>query len=158
MLSKQVLCGLISRGGVCADIEGDSVAEVYLAALRKMHLPDYLSPEVVQAELLEREKILSTAVGNCIAIPHPRRSLITDDAEQRIGVFYLKKPLDMSAPDGRPVSTLFLLLTAKTSFHFETLSSLATLIQQDKFKLLLKNAPNEWQLCDAIYNSPMEHA
>ena len=54
MLSKQVLCGLISRGGVFAEIEGTTVADVYLAALRKMHLPDYLSPEVVQAELLER--------------------------------------------------------------------------------------------------------
>ncbi|MBQ2315332.1 MAG: PTS sugar transporter subunit IIA [Treponema sp.] len=152
MLSKQVLCGLISRGGVFAEIEGTTVADVYLAALRKMHLPDYLSPEVVQAELLEREKILSTAVGNSIAIPHPRRSLITLDEDQRVGVFFLKEPLVMSAPDGRPVTTLFLLLTAKTSFHFETLSSLAALIQHDKFKTVLKSVPNEWQLCDAICN------
>jgi PTS system nitrogen regulatory IIA component len=61
----------------------------------------------VTQELLKREDLGSTGVGNGIAIPHARLSGLA----RPFGFFArLKRPIDFDAIDGEPVDLVFLLL------------------------------------------------
>ena len=93
MLMENTLGGLIRNGGVFTDVEGKTPQEIFANVCPKVDFPEDFDREALIAELVEREKILSTAVGNGIAIPHPRKSMVKEDEDQRIIVCYLKKPI-----------------------------------------------------------------
>ena len=150
MLMENTLGGLIRIGGVFADVEGKTPEEIFNNVCRNVSFPEGFDVESLISELVEREKILSTAVGNGIAIPHPRKSMVKEDADQRIIVCYLKKPMDMSAPDERRVSVMFILLTKSTQFHLQILSDLAKLIHQEDFRKFLDTKPNMDSLVEKI--------
>ena len=86
MLSAKELSNLITSGGVFTEVKGSTVKEVYENFTQKINLPDGLYAEVLNKELIERENVLSTAVGNGIAIPHPRTQLIHNPSDERIAV------------------------------------------------------------------------
>ena len=105
---------LVQRGGVFYDIEGDNPAEIYNNLCSVMPVPSGCSRKELQKELMERENVLSTAVGNGIAIPHPRKPLIQEDADERIVVCFPKNSVVMSTPDSKKVFVMFVLLTKNT--------------------------------------------
>lgn len=140
---------LIHRGGVY-DVEGTSPEEIYDKVSKMIDLPDGMTPEQVYNALCAREKILSTAVGNGIALPHARSPIMKDAADQRICVVYLKEPLDMQAPDERKVSVMFILLTHDSQTHLKVLSTLVGLFRKASFKKLLESHASEAQLLNAI--------
>ena len=82
MVSADDLCSLIQKGGVFKDVEGTSVSEILSSAVSLMKLPAGLSSDLLKTELIERENILSTAVGNGIALPHPHRKIIDASDDQ----------------------------------------------------------------------------
>ena len=150
MISVEDLCALIKKGGVYRDVEGTTVPEILSSVVSKMKLPEGLDPQVLLRELVEREKILSTAVGNGIALPHPHRKVIDDPSDKRIAVCFLKEPIDMQAPDSRKVYVYFILLTAASQEHLDILSGIANLAKNGGFKSLLETRPDEEALLDGI--------
>lgn len=79
--------------------------------------------------LFAREKLGTTALGYGVAIPHGRDAAV----QQITGAFVrLKEPLPFDAPDGKPVSLVFVLLVPENGAgsHLEVLAALA-----DKFSL-----------------------
>ena len=141
---------LIKRGGVIFDAEGDTPEKVYKVIVQSQKLPDYLSADKLYSELVEREKLISTAVGNGLALPHPRYSLLKNDDEQRIIVCYPKKTLDMKSPDAKPVFVFFAILSNSSKVHLQILSKLAFLIQNNEFRAILAGKPDADVLADAI--------
>ena len=101
---------LIHRGGVFFDVDGDSPKEVYKNLKKILNLPASMSADEIYNALCAREDIMSTAVGNGIALPHARTPIVKNEEDQRICVVYLKNALDMNAPDGLHVHTMFVLL------------------------------------------------
>lgn len=150
MVSVDDLCSLIQKGGVFKDVEGTTVSEILSNAVSLIKLPAGLSRELLNTELIEREKILSTAVGNGIALPHPHRKVINATDDQRIAVCFLKTPIDMQAPDSRKVYVYFILLTAASQKHIDILSGIANLAKDKEFKLLLESCPDEATLLAGI--------
>ena len=150
MLTEASIRGLIRNGGVFKDVEGSTPKEVFENLCAMADLPDCFDKKNLVEELSEREKILSTAVGNGIAIPHPRKSLVDEDANQLMMVCYLKTPIAMSAPDERKVSVMFVLLTKSSQFHLQTLSNLARLIHDDSFRKFLDTKPDAESLIEKI--------
>ncbi|MBR1912859.1 MAG: PTS sugar transporter subunit IIA [Treponema sp.] len=150
MLSSKELCDLIAKGGVVADIKGSTINEVYENFTRKINLPDGLYADVLNKELIERENVLSTAVGKGIAIPHPRKQLIHNPSDERIAVCFPKEQISMQSPDSAPVFAFFVLLTYTSQSHLAILSTLAALVQNKDFVDLLKTKPNQKALFDAI--------
>lgn len=149
MLSASDLCDLIHKGGVVT-LEGQTMKAVYSDMLSKIHLPSELDQREVFEELLLREKILSTAVGDGVAIPHPRKPMLSDESEQRMAVCFLKEPLDMKALDTMKVRVLFVPIMASSPCHLELLSCIALLVRNVEFKKLLWTQPDENTLCDCI--------
>lgn len=136
---------LISKGDVIV-ASGDTVEEVFSSICSQAKLPSGITADSLVKELMDREKVLSTAVGNGIAIPHPRRPLFSNSDECRAIVAYLKTPIDMQAPDFKKVYAMFILLSASSQFHIKALSSLAVLFKNDEFKKSLQMKPGKEEL------------
>lgn len=74
--------------------------------------------------LFAREKLASTGLGHGVAIPHGRIKGLRDT----VGVFaHMKQPIPFDAPDGAPVSLIFVLLVPEqaTDLHLQILGELA---------------------------------
>lgn len=144
------LAQLIHRGGVFKNVEGSTPQEIYAKVCKMIDLPDGMTSETVYKALCDREAVLSTAVGNGIALPHARAPIMRDASEQRICVVYLKNPIDMKAPDEREVFVMFVLLAHNSQIHLKVLSSLAALFRDAKFKKALELRSDEATLASII--------
>ncbi|MBO7122399.1 MAG: PTS sugar transporter subunit IIA [Treponema sp.] len=140
---------LILKGGIINNVDANNPFEVYEQIKTKIHLPKSVTPDLLYEGLSAREKVLSTAVGRGIALPHCRDIILSGSDEQQITVVYLKNPIDMNAPDGRKVDTMFVLLTSNSQSHLQVLSRLAGLIKNDSFVELLRNRASAEELAEA---------
>ncbi len=141
---------LLQKGGVFMDVEGSTPEEIYKNVSEKIDLPKSISKETVYNALCAREKIMSTAIGNGIALPHASAPVIKEEDEQRIIVAYLKNPLDMKAPDERSVYVMFIILTQNRQIHLEILSSLVEVFGKIQFRKLLESKASLEQILDAL--------
>mgnify|MGYP006385559443 FL=1 len=141
---------LIHRGGVLKNVEGFSTKDIYHNIIQMIDLPDCMDREQVYNALCAREEILSTAVGNGIALPHARAPIMKDENDQRICVAYLKQPINMNAPDERFVHVMFVLLTQNPQDHLKVLSTLAGLFRDVSFRKALESNASEAELINLI--------
>lgn len=141
---------LIEKGTILFDVKGNSPSEVFKNVVSEIDYPKGLTPENLYTELCQREELMSTAVGNGISLPHSRYPILKSNEDQRIIVCYLKESLQMNAPDGRLVETMFVLLTSSPQYHLKVLSQLAFLFQNKDFKATLEKKPNKAELIEAI--------
>ena len=91
--------------------------------------------------LFAREKLGSTGLGQGIAIPHGRIQGLKD----ALGAFIrLAEPVPFDAPDGRPVTMLFVLLVPEQAneHHLQLLSELAQMFSDRAFREQLMSAPD----------------
>ena len=125
------------------DIPGRTFAEVLRAALDVLKLPPE-DKELIYDLLVSREKLMTTALGDGLAIPHLRVPVVVDVPRPALSIFFTCKPIDMGALDGMPVHTLFLLLSLAPKQHLELLARLTFLFRQPEFvKLLQERAKPE---------------
>ena len=144
------LAALIHRGGVYFDIEGETPEIIYEKLSKTIKIPEGLTSEQIYTALCAREKVLSTAVGNGIALPHARSSIIKNIDEQQVCVVYLKEPIDMKAPDERDVFVMFVLLTQNSQVHLKVLTQLAGLFRNLRFRKALEAHAGEAELLSLI--------
>jgi nitrogen PTS system EIIA component len=146
MGSSVSLAELVKRGGVYYNIPGSSPSEALAEAVKALSLPKGLDREALLVAILEREALMPTALGNGVAIPHPRSPMLTDASRQRVAALFLKTPLAYSALDRKPVSTLFLILSSDAKSHLSILASLSYLCQKQDFLDLLAKRPSTEEL------------
>ncbi len=128
----------LRAGGVFFDIEGETPFEAFKSLCRKVNLPSSILPVNLYEGLCAREAILSTAVGNGIAIPHSQQPLLKNPKEQRIFICYLKNPVDMQALDNKKVHTLIVPLSSSVQSHLRIISFLAGLLRKQEVKKALE--------------------
>jgi PTS system nitrogen regulatory IIA component len=133
------LAALIERGGVCYDIPGASPREALAGIVAAAALPPWVNREALLEAALEREALMSTAVGRGIALPHPRNPLVTRPEEQLVCVAFLREPANWNALDGEGVHTAILIVSASAKLHLHTLSRVNFFCQQEPFYGLLKS-------------------
>jgi fructose-specific phosphotransferase system IIA component len=94
--------------------------------------------EVLRA-VREREEVLSTGIGNGVAIPHGK-SASTSELVLAAGV--VPGGVDFEALDGRPVSLFFLLVGPESAAgqHVKALSRISRLLRRDSFRDRLMDA------------------
>lgn len=94
--------------------------------------------EVLRA-VREREAVLSTGIGNGVAIPHGKSSLVPDLI---MAAGRTAAPVDFDALDGAPVQLLFMLVGPETAAgpHIKALSRISRLIRKDSVRRQLINA------------------
>ncbi len=96
-------------------------------------------------EVFAREEVMSTGVGEGIALPHAK----TNAVESQIAAcITLEEPIDFDSLDGEPVNILFLLLGREDNVgaHLRMLSKISRLMNNDSFKAQLISANSVEQL------------
>jgi nitrogen PTS system EIIA component len=119
------------------DVPGRTFAEALRSALDLFN-PPLEDKELVYDLLVSREKLMTTAVGDGLAIPHLRVPIVVEVPRPALSIFFAREPIDMGALDGTPVHTLFLLLSLAPKQHLELLARLTFLFRQPAFVELLK--------------------
>jgi len=83
---------------------------------------------------LAREELASTGIGDHIAIPHARASLVGYVSQPVLSLSFLETPLDYGALDGKPVYALFLLVSPNVRTHLRILARLSFCLHAPEFK------------------------
>jgi len=133
------IADLLPAASVVADLEAGSKGELFAAIGRLFETDDGLRSDEVAGSLHAREKLGSTGLGQGIAIPHGR---IKGLREARGAFARLKSPIAFDAPDGKPVSNVFVLLVPEhaTEQHLQLLSELAQMFSEKRFREALATA------------------
>ena len=147
---QQGLITLIQKGGIYPDIPGANPREVLTHLIRTVPLSPSITQEDLLKAVLERETLMSTAMGKGIALPHPRNPIITCPQEQCVIIGFLQQPVDWKALDGIGVHTLLLIVSSSAKSHLHTLSQITFLCQQEPFYHYLKNRASLDQIITAI--------
>lgn len=116
----------IHRGDVLRDIEGSSKKEVIQQATQVIAQKLDLDSDTLFNMLIEREELMSTALGSGVAVPHTRDFLLNDHYDA-VFVVYPKEPLDYEALDQEKVQVMFFLLACEDKRHLHLLSKIAHL-------------------------------
>ena len=116
-----------------------------------------ISSRDILENLIKREKLGSTAVGNGIAIPHA-----TDDSIKKPKGFIaiLTSGLDFNSNDDQPVDIIFLLLAPSNngSQHLQALASVSRLLRNSELISKLRGCQNAESALAVISQSIQDEA
>ena len=113
-------------------------------------------PEIILKAVRAREQLMSTGVGNSVAIPHGK----TNAVKSLVAAFgRCSEPIDYEALDGKPVSLVFLLVGPEDAAgpHIKALSRISRLLSYDEFRTQLSNAQNPEEVLTAISAEEERH-
>jgi PTS system nitrogen regulatory IIA component len=139
----------IHKGGVWANVPGSNKEEVIRAAMQMIAKDLHLDAEVLTELLLDRERLMPTALSNGIAVPHTRDFLLQDSYDV-VAVVFPEEPIEFGALDGEKVHTLFFLFACDDKRHLHLLSKLAHLSSKPDNLAFLKKRPSKEKLLEAI--------
>lgn len=140
-----LLAKLLPQTNVAIDLEASSKKRVFEQAGLMFENNQGIARSLVFDSLLARERLGSTGLGQGIAIPHGR---IKGLKEAVGGFIRLAQPVQFDAPDGKPVSLLFVLLVPEQAneHHLQILSELAQVFSDKAFRELLGNATSAQEI------------
>lgn len=118
------ISSVLSPQRVLIDLQVGSKKQLLEHAAKLIEQHHGILTNLICDVLFAREKLGSTALGLGVAIPHGRLKGL----DQALGVLVrLATPIDFSAPDGQPVSLVFVLLVPEKANeeHLQLLSELA---------------------------------
>lgn len=141
----------IHRGGVWSDVAGNTKEELIRTSMKLIAKDLRLDAEVLTDLLLDRERLMPTALSNGIAVPHTRDFLL-QEAYDVVAVVFPRKPIEYGALDGKPVHTLFFLFACDDKRHLHLLAKLAHLCGKSANLDFLKKRPSKEQLLAVIKN------
>lgn len=112
---------------------------LYILTKKLCELEDIKDSDAVYSQLIEREKLGSTGIGNEIAIPHTRIAFIEKPC---VLITLLQDGVNYDSADQRPVKIIFLLLTPEKALdiHLHLLSHISRIVGEYDFKSKVLNA------------------
>jgi nitrogen PTS system EIIA component len=136
---------LLPVANVVTDLETSDKKSLFELMGQLFEEKQQIPRKVVFDSLMAREKIGSTGLGHGIAIPHGR----IKGMHQAMGALIrLKTPIPFDAPDGKPVSLLFVLLVPEhaSDLHLQILGELAQIFSNKTLRQNLLTASDAAQL------------
>ncbi|MBT3343344.1 MAG: PTS sugar transporter subunit IIA, partial [Gemmatimonadetes bacterium] len=107
--------------------------------------------------VLEREKIMSTGIGDGIAIPHGKSDAVVE-LTAALGIH--KRGVDFEALDGEPAFVFFLLVSPAnvSGPHIKALARISRMLKNDGFKKKLIEAGSADDIVAAIEEEEKTHS
>ena len=152
-----ILLDILSPASTIVDLKGDTKEEIIAELVDSLSASEAINDrdKVLQA-VLEREKIMSTGIGDGIAIPHGKSEsvvkLVAAIGTQRRGA-------DFEALDGEPAYVFFLLVSPAnvSGPHIKALARISRLLKNDGFKKKLIAATSPEEILSTIQNEEESH-
>jgi nitrogen PTS system EIIA component len=148
--SMPSLTEAINSGGIHYRIPGTDRESVLKAIVDIIHLPDDIDRDFLLGALLARENLGTTAIGEGIAIPHVRNPIIFHVNKPLLALCFLEQPIDFNALDGKPVDTVFTIVTHTVRSHLHLLSRLGYALHQDDVRAIINGSSSRQQILDAL--------
>lgn len=143
------LADALEAGGIQQGVGGHDPASVLRSVVEGMSLAPADRMSLLDV-FLSREDFGTTPLGEGFAIPHVRSPIILGVDRPHATLSYLDRPVDFKALDGRPVHTLFTLISPTVRAHLALLSTLASALQDPRFKdCVLRRGGREEILAEA---------
>jgi len=139
----------LCRGQLYEEAPCTSKEEVIGWTMEKMAAKFDLDPLVLTDLFLDRERMMSTALGSGIAVPHTRDFLLNTHYDVMTVVF-LKEPIEYGALDGQPVHTLFFLFASEDKMHLHLLAKLAHLCSNKEARQFISTQPSRQAFLDYV--------
>ncbi len=130
---------ILPASNVVLDTESASKKRVFECAGILFENQLQIARSQIYDSLFAREKLGSTGLGHGVAIPHGRVKGLRD----AMGAFFkTQNPIAFDAPDGQPVSLIFILLVPEraTDMHLQLLGELAQMFGDKAFREKLQAA------------------
>jgi PTS system nitrogen regulatory IIA component len=136
-----LLAKLLPPENILLDLDAGSKKRVFEQAGLLFENNHGIARATVFDSLFAREKLGSTGLGQGVAIPHGRIKGLKD---ARGAFLRLAAAVPFDAPDGKPVSLLFVLLVPEQAneLHLQILSELAQRFSERGFRDALSAAPD----------------
>ena len=130
---------ILTLSHVSLDLQASSKKRLFEQAGLLFENLDGIARSLVFDSLFARERLGSTGLGQGVAIPHGR----IKGLKEAIGAFVrLAQPVPFDAPDGGPVSLVFVLLVPEkaTEKHLQILSELAQMFSDKALREAMARA------------------
>ena len=135
---------------VAANLSGTTKKEIIDALVEIVSQSSkVLDKEKVRTAIFEREKIMSTGVGNGFAVPHGKTDAVVDIVAA-FGV--TAEPIEYESIDEKPVRLVFLLV-AKDNLvgpHIKLLSRISRLMNKEDFRNKLLETKTQQEIIAAF--------
>lgn len=144
---------LLTGGGILSKFEGTSRKQVIHALAQELSHATKIPTRVIEASVMERERLGSTGVGEGVAIPHARIAGI----KAPIGALMtLKNGIDFEAIDDRPCDLIFMLLapTDSGADHLRALAQVSRVFRQVDVREKLRAAETNAEVEAVVLTSP----
>ncbi|MHC4780322.1 MAG: PTS sugar transporter subunit IIA [Planctomycetota bacterium] len=127
------LTEFLSPERVKVPLAGKTKEEVIRELLDLFSLPSPEAREDLFRAVMEREALMSTGIGNGIAIPH---GILEGGQELQGALGVTCDPVDFQAIDGKPVRLVFLLISDETrpGRNMKALARIARLLHREEFR------------------------
>ncbi len=137
---------LLSPAHIALDLQVSSKKRLFEQAGLLFENQGAVARSLVFDSLFARERLGSTGLGQGVAIPHGR---IKGLKEARGAFMRLAQPVPFDAPDGNPVTLVFVLLVPEkaTEKHLQILSELAQMFSDKALREQLARAAD----AEALY-------
>ena len=145
-----LLASAVERGGVHYDVVGDDRDAALASVAALPTIPAGVDRRLLAKLLIAREAQVSTGIGEGIAIPHPRDPVVIPADEPFVLIVFLQRALDFGAIDGRPVRTLFVVLSPSVKMHLQVLARIALALRDDGFRALLAERASKIAILDRL--------
>jgi len=99
--------------------------------------------KTIRSDVIERERMCSTALADGVAIPHPREPLTGIIKKPRLVLGLSWKGVDFESFDGKLTHVVVLLCTPKLDLHLQLLARLTKLLRNLKMRVALCRAKDE---------------
>jgi fructose-specific phosphotransferase system IIA component len=134
------LSELFVADNVVVDLEPSEKDALLEAIVTQLDEKGYIKDRgQVIKDVIEREKVMSTGIGNNVAIPHA----YTDGVERLVaGFFRTSNEVEFEALDGNKVDLFFIILGPKESRrdHIKVLAKISRLLNHSDFRQDLREA------------------
>ncbi|KAB2921487.1 MAG: PTS sugar transporter subunit IIA [Bacteroidetes bacterium] len=148
---------ILDESVVRVNLKGKSKDEVINQMIAIVnHSSKILDIEKVREAIFEREKIMSTGVGNGFAIPHGK----TDAVQDIVAAFAITdEPIDYESLDEQPVRLIFLLVGKDSMVgpHIKLLSRISRLMNKEEFRSKLLTAATPKQVIDIFRSEEAQY-
>ncbi len=123
------LADAIRAGGIHRGLAAAGKEALLREMVDRLPVPAGFDRDFLFRMVLAREHLGSTALGNGIALPHPREPIVLRVDRPSVAVFLPDRPVDFGAGDGEPVHTICLVVSPSTRSHLHVLATLASVLR-----------------------------